>query len=103
MLRRLDEGSARYRYFQTKYRELREQFTTLRNCYYLIECAWCKRHIRWKRREGAMPGGTSHGICPPCAAAMVREMQAREMRPMALSIFLGEAWESLSAVVALVA
>jgi hypothetical protein len=50
-----------------------------------------------------MPGGTSHGICPPCAAAMVREMQAREMRPMALSIFLGEAWESLSAVVALVA
>jgi hypothetical protein len=37
-------------YLRTKYQELREQFTTWQNRYFLIECAWCKRRIRWKRK-----------------------------------------------------
>ena len=40
----------------------------LQNGFYLVECAWCKRHLRWKRTEGTVPGETSHSICPRCAA-----------------------------------
>src|SRR5262244_2788750 len=63
-------------YLRSKYHELREQFTILRNRYYMIECAWCKKRIRWKRKRGAVPGDTSHGICLACAAALLRQMQA---------------------------
>jgi len=48
----------------------------LRKRYYLIECAWCKRRIRWKRKEGEVPGETSHGICPSCFADMLRKIHA---------------------------
>jgi hypothetical protein len=73
MLRR-EELSAMSRSPQTKHRELRERCTTRRNRYYLIECAWCKKRIRWKRKQGDVPGDTSHSICPPCAAAILSEM-----------------------------
>lgn len=73
MLRR-EELSAMSRSPQTKHRELRERCTTRRNRYYLIECAWCKRRLRWKRKQGDVPGDTSHSICPPCAAAILSEM-----------------------------
>ena len=53
---------------------LREQGTELRKRYYLIECAWCKKCLGWKRKEGAGPGDTSHGICPQCAADTLRDM-----------------------------
>jgi hypothetical protein len=43
---------------------------------HLIACAWCKRHMRWKHKEGDVPGDTSHGICPPCLADMVRKVKA---------------------------
>ena len=67
MQRRSEELRDTYRYFQTKYRELHELFTTLRQGYDLLECAWCKRRIRWSRKAPAVPCETSHGICPPCA------------------------------------
>src|SRR5262249_31589826 len=78
----IDELVERYRYLQTKYREYREQFTTLRNHFYLIECAWCKRRIRWKRKVPSVPGDTSHGICPPCAAGMLREIAKLRLSPL---------------------
>ena len=86
MLQKRDERTETHLYLQTKYREvqeqfaklrhhyvleLQEQFTTLRNRYYLIECAWCKKRIRWKLKEVSVPGDTSHGICPPCATEML--------------------------------
>ena len=71
MLQNRDELRERYHYFQTKYRA---QFIELRQRYYLIECAWCQRHIRWQRKEYAAPGDTSHGICPSCAADMLRDI-----------------------------
>src|SRR5207302_9643858 len=74
MLQRRDERIETHLYLQTKYRELQKQFTTLRNRYFLIECAWCTRRIGWKPKRGSVPGDTSHGICPPCAADMVREI-----------------------------
>jgi hypothetical protein len=40
----------------------------LQYAFYLVECAWCKRSIHWKRTQGALPGQTSHSICPRCAA-----------------------------------
>jgi hypothetical protein len=63
-------------YFQTKYRELQEQCIELRNRYYLIECAWCKTRIGWKRKAPSVPGDTSHGICRLWAADIVRQLQA---------------------------
>jgi len=65
-----------YRELQRKYRINREQFTTLRQRYSLIACAWCKRRIRWKHKEGDVPGDTSHGICPSCFADMIRKIKA---------------------------
>ena len=53
---------------------VRERFTTLRKRYYLIECAWCKRRIRWRHKQGDVPGETSHSIRPPCAAAIFSDM-----------------------------
>ena len=84
MLRNRDALLARYRYFQTKYREYREQFIALRQRYYLIECAWCQRRIRWQRKESAAPGDTSHGICPSCAADMLRDIAKRRSTPRRL-------------------
>jgi hypothetical protein len=46
-----------------------------------VVCAWCTRTIGWKRREGAVPGDVSHGICLACAAVVFREMHARKQRP----------------------
>ena len=79
MLQTRDEWSETQRYLWTKYRELREQFTTLRNRFDLIECAWCKRCIRWKHKAASAPGDTSHGICLPCAVNLLRK------RPTAIS------------------
>jgi hypothetical protein len=74
MQRRMEELRETYRYFQTKYRALHEQFTTLQKSYSLIECAWCKRRIRWRRQAPAVPGAISHGICPPCAARLLTQL-----------------------------
>src|SRR5262249_45239728 len=85
-------GIDTHRYFRTKYYKLREQFTALRNCYYLIECAWCKKRIRWQRKTAAVPGDTSHGICPACATDLFSKMQAMKdalagaLRPTAQSV-----------------
>ena len=96
MLQKRDEPIDTHLYLRTKYKELQEQFaklrhhylwevqeqlTTLRNRYYLVECAWCKRRIRWKRKEGSVPGDTSHGICPQCAADMLRKMARLRFTP----------------------
>jgi hypothetical protein len=70
---RMEELRETYRYFQTKYRELREQCTTLQKGYCLIVCAWCQRRIRWGRKERAVPGEISHGICPPCAVRVLSQ------------------------------
>jgi hypothetical protein len=60
--------------FQTKYRTHHEQFTTLRKSYYLIECAWCQRRIRWQRKDPSVPGAISHGICRPCASRILTQL-----------------------------
>ena len=76
MLPKRAEQFETYLYLQGKYSEVQEQFTTLRNCYYLIECAWCKRRIRWKRQAASVPGDTSHGICPLCAVNLLKKLPA---------------------------
>ena len=70
-----EELSHRHVYFQTKYREYREQFLALRQRYLLVACAWCQQRIGWKRKVGAVPGETSHSICPSCATALFSLMQ----------------------------
>jgi hypothetical protein len=97
MLHRRVDLYETYRSFQTTYQELREQFTTLRKLYYLIECAWYQKRIRWTRRAAAALGDTSHGICPPCATALFSQMQAMKHAPACL-VTLNAAWEPLSAV-----
>jgi hypothetical protein len=74
MQRRIEELHATYRSFQTTYRELDAQFTTLRQGYYLIICAWCQKRIRWVRKEPAVCGEISHGICLPCAARVLTQL-----------------------------
>jgi hypothetical protein len=83
MLPRINQLSETSHQLQTKYRALREQFTIQRKRYYLIECAWCKRRIGWKRKreEDAVPGDTSHGICPPCAADVRRDIAKLRFTP----------------------
>ena len=78
-------------YLQTKYREVREQFLTrhqqftkLRQRFYLIECAWCKTRLGWKRKTGAVSGDTSHGICPQCAMDILREVVQLRLPPLVL-------------------
>src|SRR5437660_959592 len=51
-------------------KELRAQFPKRRHHYYRIACAWCKRCIGWKLKNVSVPGDTTYGICPPCAADM---------------------------------
>jgi hypothetical protein len=91
MLWKQDELIETHLYLQAKYREVQEQYTklrhyyvltvqeqyvNLRHLYLLIECAWCKRRIGWKRKEPSVPGETSHGICLPCAAHILTQMYA---------------------------
>jgi hypothetical protein len=45
-----------------------------RNGFYLVECAWCKRLIGWKRKEGAVSFDTSHSICSHCAADVLSQL-----------------------------
>ena len=81
MLQMRDTRINKHRYFQAQYHELREQCTMLQKLYYLIECAWCQRRIRWQRKEYAAPGDTSHGICPSCAADMLRDIAKLRSTP----------------------
>jgi hypothetical protein len=74
MLEQSDELRDTGRWLRTQYRDLREHFVTLRQCYYLIECAWCQRRLGWKRKQAAVPGETSHSICSRCAAVIGREI-----------------------------
>jgi len=74
--RKREELRATYRHFQTKYHELHVQFTTLRQGYCLIACAWCQRRIRWVSKEPSVPGEISHGICLPCAARVLTQLEA---------------------------
>jgi len=75
--RRMEELRATYRSLQTKYRDLHAQFTTFRQGYCLIACAWCQRRIRWVPKEPSVPGEISHGICLPCAARVLTQLYAR--------------------------
>jgi hypothetical protein len=81
MLQKRDERIDTHLYLRAKYQELREQYTALRNRYFMIECAWCKRRIGWKPKTGSVPGATSHGICPPCAADMLRGIAKLRLPP----------------------
>jgi hypothetical protein len=74
MQRRIEDLRETYHYYQTKYRELHEQFTTLRKSYYLIQCAWYQGRIRWRRKAPSVPGAISHGICRPCAARILTQL-----------------------------
>jgi len=80
MLPQRDALQGRFLYFQTKYREYQEQFLALRQCYLQVECAWCKTHTGWKRKTAAVPGETSHGICPSCATDLLRRIPAAKRR-----------------------
>ena len=82
MLQQRDAQIDTHSCLQAKYQELREQFTPLRNLYYLIECSWCKQRIRWQRKREAVPGDTSHSICASCAAAITREIAKLRLPPM---------------------
>ena len=74
MLRTKDTVITRLLAFQTKYRKYCEHSTMLRRRSLLVKCAWCKRHMGWKRKEGAVPFETSHGICPRCAADVLSKL-----------------------------
>lgn len=50
MLEQSDELSDTARWLRTRYLELREQFVTLRQGYFLIACAWCRRRLGWNRK-----------------------------------------------------
>jgi hypothetical protein len=81
MLPKGDARSDPQRYVQTRSGELREQFLAGRQGFYRIECAWCQKRIGWKRKTAAVPGDTSHGICPACATDLVSKMQALQDSP----------------------
>ena len=47
----------------------------LRQCYFRIECAWCKTLIRWQFMKDPVPvTRTSHSICPTCFATVTYEL-----------------------------
>ena len=71
---KVDALTRRFLAFRTKYRTLREQFIALRKRSLLVQCARCQRRLGWKRKQAAVPGATSHSICPRCAADIVRKM-----------------------------
>jgi len=63
-----------------------ERFAALRQRYYLIECAWCQKHIRWKRKEPSSPCEVSHGICAQCFAHVSQEAhEARKATPACMA------------------
>jgi hypothetical protein len=71
---------------QERYRASCERFAALRQRYYLIACAWCQKHIRWKRKETASPCEVSHGICAHCFAHVSQEAHdARETTPACMA------------------
>src|SRR5262249_23688281 len=79
---RLDMPNA----FQERSRTNCERFAALRQRYYLIECAWCQKHIRWKRKEPLSPFQVSHGLCAHCFAHVSQEAQdAREPTPACMA------------------
>src|SRR5262249_37809365 len=88
-----EERSATQRSLHAQYRELREQCTTLRQLYYLIECAWCQQRLGWKRKTAAGPGETSHSICPPCAADLLAGIP--QLQILLLSMYSALSGESL--------
>ena len=47
----------------TQESECRTPWLERRKRYYLVECAWCKKRMRWKRAEGPVPYKVSHSIC----------------------------------------
>lgn len=62
-----------------------EHLAARRQRSYLIACAWCQQHIRWKRKEPASPYEVSHDICAPCFAYVSQEAQeARATTPVYL-------------------
>jgi hypothetical protein len=72
-VREVDALTRQFLAFRTQYRKRREQFRALRQRYLLVQCAWCQRRLGWKRKQAAVPGATSHSICPRCAADIVRK------------------------------
>jgi hypothetical protein len=74
MLEQSNELSDTACWLRTRCLELREQFVTLRQGYFLIVCAWCRRRLGWKRKQASVPGETSHSICQQCAVAIGREI-----------------------------
>jgi hypothetical protein len=80
-LEQRDELRTTVERLRTRYRELQEHFVALRQGYFMIQCAWCRRRLGWKRKHAAVSGETSHSICARCAAAMVRAM-ARPPDPL---------------------
>src|SRR5215471_3729723 len=56
-------------------REVRMHSQQLRQCYFRIECAWCKKLIRWQFLKDPVPvTRTSHSICPTCFATVTYEL-----------------------------
>jgi len=51
---------------QTQGSEHHKQWLERRKRYYLVECAWCKKRMRWKRAEGPVSYKVSHSICAQC-------------------------------------
>ena len=59
-----------------------ERFAALRQRYYLVACAWCQKHIRWRRKEVCAPCHVSHSICSQCFANVSQGAHdARETTP----------------------
>ena len=74
----------------TRYKALRTQFMRLRNLYLLVECAWCKTRMGWKRKHASVPGDTSHSVCTSCAAALRSELATL---PSTLSLSVTMLWD----------
>jgi hypothetical protein len=56
-------------------RALHARYQQWRQRYYLVECAWCKKHLRWQYMADPLPVPmTSHGVCPTCHATVLRDL-----------------------------
>jgi len=54
---------------------LHAQYQQWRQRFFLIECAWCKKHVRWQCMVDPLPVPmTSHSICATCHATVLREL-----------------------------
>ena len=59
--------------------ELHARYQQWRQRYFLVECAWCKKHIRWQSMEALLVvPATSHGICPTCFVTVLQELRLRK-------------------------